>query len=112
MPARPTSHRPASRSPARGAPPTAARPTHSPVLGVGTLDVLTLLQVGLQVHLEEGWAAGVVGASHRPVVAAALVVPAGAGYGGGVEGVDAQWPMLCAPGWEGRGPRGSLTCEH
>lgn len=47
----------------------------SPIFGVRTLDVLTLLQVRLQVHLEEWWAAGVVGATHRPVVAAALMVP-------------------------------------
>lgn len=83
QPPTPTSHHPASQP---GAAPPTARPAHSPVLGVGTLDVLTLLQVGLKVHLEEGRAAGVVGASHRPVVAAALVVPAGAGYGGGVGG--------------------------
>lgn len=50
-------------------------PAHSPVLGVGTLDVLALLEVGLQVHLQEGWAVRVVGAPHGPVVAAALVVP-------------------------------------
>lgn len=79
MPAQPPSpHPPPSclPAPSPGRPP-AARPAHSPVLGVGTLDVLTLLQVGLQVHLEEGRAAGVVGASHRPVVAAALMVPGG-----------------------------------
>lgn len=50
-------------------------PAHSPVLGVGTLDVLAFFQVGLQVHLEKGRAAGVVGAAHRPVVTATLVVP-------------------------------------
>lgn len=54
---------------------------HSPILAVGTLDVLALLQVGLQVHLEQWWAAGVVGATHRPVVTAALMVPAGRSEG-------------------------------
>lgn len=63
--------------------PRAPTPAHSPVLGVGTLDVLALLEVGLQVHFEEGRAAGVVGAPHRPVVTAALVVPGGGGAWGG-----------------------------
>lgn len=57
------------------APHPAPTPAHSPVLGVGTLDVLALLEVGLQVHLEEGRAAGIIGAPNRPVVTAALVVP-------------------------------------
>lgn len=57
--------------------PHSPTPAHSPVLGVGTLDVLALLEVGFQVHLEEGWAAGVVGAPHRPVVTAALMLPVG-----------------------------------
>lgn len=42
---------------------------------MGTLDVLTLLQVSLQVHFEEGRAAGVVGAAHGPVITAALMIP-------------------------------------
>lgn len=48
------------------------------VLGVRTLDVLAFLEVGLQVHGQERGAAGVVGAPHGPVVAAALVLLAGA----------------------------------
>ena len=65
--------------------PRVPTPAHSPVLGVGTLDVLALLEVCLQVHLEKGRAGGVVGAPHRPVVTAALVVPGGGGpwVGGG-----------------------------
>lgn len=37
--------------------------------------MLAFFQVGLEVHLEKGWAAGVVGAAHRPVVTTTLVVP-------------------------------------
>lgn len=66
---------PPARPPPPGGSPHTPTPAHSPVLGVGTLDVLALLEVGLQVHLEEGRAAGVVGAPHGPVVTAALVVP-------------------------------------
>lgn len=66
----------APRSPQpRNADPPAPAPTHSPVLRVGTLDVLAFFQVGLEIHLEKGWAAGVVGAAHRPVVTTTLVVP-------------------------------------
>lgn len=66
----------AHRSPRpRNSAPPAPAPTHSPVLRVGTLDVLAFFQVGLEIHLEKGWAAGVVRAAHRPVVTAALVVP-------------------------------------
>lgn len=76
-------------------------PAHSPVLGVGTLDVLTLLEVRLQVHLEEGRAAGVVWTPHRPVLTAALVVP-----GGGGPGLSPQLHRLEV------GAGGSLTSAH
>lgn len=42
---------------------------------MGTFDVLAFFQVGLEIHLEKGRAAGVVGAAHRPVVTTTLVVP-------------------------------------
>lgn len=93
--------------------PLAPTPAHSPVLGVGTLDVLALLEVGLQVHLEEGRAAGVVGAAHGPVVTAALVVPGGAA---GWHGAGAESPEAPAPrgpgGGEDRGQKGALTFER
>lgn len=81
------------------------RPAHSPVLGVGTLDVLALPEVGLQVHLEEGGAAGVVGAAHRPVVTAALVVPGGAAGRHGVRAESPAAPALGGPGGAGTGGR-------
>lgn len=97
MPAQTPPRPPACPPPSRGSPRTPT-PAHSPVLGVGTLDVLALLQVGLQVHLEEGWAAGVVRTPHRPVVTAALVVPVG-GRASWAESPEA--PVLSAPGrWE------------
>ena len=95
--------------------PLVPTPAHSPVLGVGTLDVLALLEVGLQVHLEEGRAAGVVGAAHGPVVTAALVVPGGAAgrHGTGAESPEAPAPR--GPGGGGsrdRGQKGALTFER
>lgn len=47
-----------------------------PILGVGTLDVLTLFQMCLQVHFEERGAAGVIGAANGPVVTAAFMISA------------------------------------
>lgn len=41
-----------------------------------TLDVLAFFEVSLQVHGEQRGTGGVVGASHRPVVAAGLVLSA------------------------------------
>lgn len=70
-------HPPAHPLPPWDRPHPTPTPAHSPVLGVGTLDVLALLEVGLQVHLEEGRAARVIGTPNRPIVTAALVVPMG-----------------------------------
>lgn len=47
-----------------------------PVLGVGTLYVLALFQMCLQVHFQERRAAGVVGAANGPVITAAFMVSA------------------------------------
>lgn len=103
MPAQPPPPRPpACPPPSQGSPRTPA-PAHSPVLGVGTLDVLALLQVGLQVHLEEGWAAGVVRTSYRPVVTAVLVVPGG---GRAPRAESPEAPCLSAPGGWGVGAEG------
>ena len=99
MPAQACRPPPARPRPGR---PLAPTPAHSPVLGVGTLDVLALLEVSLQVHLEERRTAGVVGAAHRPVVTAALVVPGGAA---GRHGMGAESPEAPALG----GPRGAGT---
>ena len=67
--------RPPAHPPLPQGSPLEPTPAHSPVLGVGTLNVLALLEVGLPVPLEKGWAVRGVGAPHRPVVTAALVVP-------------------------------------
>lgn len=53
--------------------------------------MLAFFQVGLEVHLEKGWAAGVVGAAHRPVVTTTLVVLPGTKLDG--EGA-APWVYL------------------
>lgn len=50
----------------------------APVLGVKTLDVLTLFEVCLQIHGEEQDAASVVGALHGSVVTTALMLLPGA----------------------------------
>ena len=50
---------------------------YPPIFGVRTLDVLALLEVGLQVFGEQRGAGRVVGATHRPVVTTHLVLPAG-----------------------------------
>lgn len=49
---------------------------YSPVFGVWTLDVLAFFEVRLQVHGEQRWAGGVVGAADWPVVATGLVFSA------------------------------------
>lgn len=46
---------------------------HLPIFGVGALDVLAFLQVCLQVHGEQRWAAWVVRATHRTIVTADLM---------------------------------------
>lgn len=47
-----------------------------PVFGVGTLYVLALFQMCLQVHFQQRWAAGVIGAANRPVITAAFMISA------------------------------------
>lgn len=47
-----------------------------PILGMGTLDVFALFQMCLQVHFQERWAAGVIGATNWPVITAAFMISA------------------------------------
>lgn len=47
-----------------------------PVFGVGTFYVLALFQMCLQVHFQERWAAGIIGAANRPVITAAFMISA------------------------------------
>lgn len=48
---------------------------HTSILGVETLDVLTYLEVDLQVYLKEGQIAEAFGAPCKPITTAVLVVP-------------------------------------
>lgn len=50
--------------------------TYSPIFGVWTLNVLTFFEVSLQVHGEQWWAGGVVGAADWPIVTTDLMFSA------------------------------------